>query len=95
MLDPAVKLGAFDAARRSVGDYARELFAKADKLRPGAGAALNAALANVAVPAELEVGASYGITIMNGASPDAARFVQFALAADGQRILARHGFGAP
>jgi ABC-type molybdate transport system substrate-binding protein len=55
----------------------------------------NAALAIVAIPETLAVGASYGLTVMAGASPQAARFAQFVLGAEGQRILERHGFGAP
>ena len=49
----------------------------------------------VALPNELAVGADYGLTVMNGASPAAYRFAMFILSPDGQRILAKHGFTAP
>ena len=47
------------------------------------------------LPDALAVGADYGLTVMNGASPAAYRFAMFILSADGQRTLARHGFAAP
>src|SRR5262245_31541072 len=40
LLDPAVKVGTSTPKADPSGDYAFELFAKADKLRPGARAAL-------------------------------------------------------
>ncbi len=143
LLDPAVKLGMSTPKANPSGDYALELFAKADKVRPGANAALtakalqltggpnspappadrsvygmllaerkadvvltyctnavaaqreNTALAVVAVPETLAVGANYGLTVMQGASPQAQHFAQFVLGNEGQRILARHGFGPP
>ncbi len=49
----------------------------------------------VALPDALAVGADYGLTVMNDASPAAYRFALFILSPDGQRILARHGFAAP
>lgn len=50
-------------------------------------------LVSVAIPAELAVGARYGLTVMNG-SPEAAwRLAWFILSDDGQAILARYGFG--
>ena len=42
MLDPAIKLGTSTPRADPSGDYAWELFEKADKLRPGAYAALSA-----------------------------------------------------
>lgn len=42
MLDPAVRVGTSTPKNDPAGDYAWELFGKADKLRPGSGAALNA-----------------------------------------------------
>jgi molybdate transport system substrate-binding protein len=143
MLDPAVKLGTSTPKADPSGDYAFEVFAKADKVKPGARAALEkkAALltgaANSAAPPQgrnvygwhvaegradifltyctnalpaqrensgqqvvqlpdsLTVGADYGLTVVAGASPGAYRFAMFILSADGQRILARHGFAAP
>ena len=49
----------------------------------------------VAVPRALAVGADYGLTVIDGAPPAAYRFAMFILSAEGQRILAGHGFGAP
>lgn len=46
----------------------------------------------VAVPETLAVGADYGLTTMNGASPGAARFAAFILSPPAQAILARLGF---
>jgi len=48
----------------------------------------------VALPDNLAVGADYGLTVMNGASPAAQGFADFILAAEGQKILAGHGFAA-
>ncbi|PWC83616.1 molybdate ABC transporter substrate-binding protein [Azospirillum sp. TSH100] len=42
MLDPAVRLGTSTPKNDPAGDYAWELFGKADRLRPGSGAALDA-----------------------------------------------------
>jgi molybdate transport system substrate-binding protein len=47
----------------------------------------------VALPDALAVGADYGLTVIDGASPQAYRFAMYILAADGQRILTAHGFG--
>ena len=49
----------------------------------------------VAVPRALAVGADYGLTVIDGASPAAYRFAMFILSVEGQRILAGYGFGAP
>jgi ABC-type molybdate transport system substrate-binding protein len=143
LLDPSIKLGMSTPKADPSGDYALELFAKADKVRPGANAALtgkavqltggpnspppptdrsvygmligerkadvvltyctnaiaaqreNAALAVVAVPEVLAVGANYGLTVMKDASRQGQRFAQFVLGDEAQRILARHGFGPP
>jgi len=140
MSDPAVKLGTSTPKADPSGDYAWELFEKAERLRPGAfevlsGKALQLvggpdspplprnrsayadALASgkadifltyctnamqaraeapglqiVTIPDELAVGADYGLTVIAGAGPDAARFAQFVLSPAGQAILARHGF---
>jgi ABC-type molybdate transport system substrate-binding protein len=143
MLDPGVKLGTSTPRADPSGDYAWEVFRKADTLNPGAAAALekktqqltggpssaapppgrsvygwhvaegradifltyctNAIDARkidpvqqvVALPDALAVGADYGLTVIDGASPQAHRFAMFVLSADGQRILANHGFSAP
>ena len=49
----------------------------------------------VPLPAELAVGADYGLTVVGGASSQAYQFAIFVLSVDGQRILAKHGFAAP
>jgi len=46
----------------------------------------------VQLPAPLAVGADYGMTIVNGASPNAEKFAAFILSPDGQAILGKHGF---
>ncbi len=142
MLDPAVKLGSSTPKADPSGDYAFEVFAKAEALKPGARAILekkallltgaadsatapagrtlygwhmteghadifvtyctNAQLAKkgnpdqqiVALPDSLSVGADYGLTVLNGASPAAQDFAQFILSPDGQKIVVNHGFSA-
>jgi ABC-type molybdate transport system substrate-binding protein len=49
----------------------------------------------VPLPVELAVGADYGLTVLNGSSPQAYEFAMFILSIDGQRVLAKHGFAAP
>jgi ABC-type molybdate transport system substrate-binding protein len=143
MLDSGAKRGTSTPRADPSGDYAWEVFRKADALKPGAGAALekkaqqltggpasaspppgravygwhvaegradifltyctNALEAQkqnpgqqvVALPDALAVGADYGLTVIDGGSPQAYRFAMFILSADGQRILAQHGFSAP
>lgn len=56
--------------------------------------AANPAIGRVEVPADLQVAADYGVTVLND-RPEAARFTLFLLSPDGQDILARHGFEAP
>jgi molybdate transport system substrate-binding protein len=142
-LDPSVKLGTSTPRADPSGDYAWEVFRKADKLRPDAFATLerkalklvggpdaptapagrtvygmlmaegkadlfltyctNAMEAKkevngaqiVSLPEELAVGADYGLTVIANAPLDAYRFAMSILSADGQRILAKHGFSAP
>lgn len=143
MLDPAVKLGTSTPRADPAGDYAFAVFARADAVKPGAKAALEAkalqltggpnsppapagknvygerlaegaadiflayctnagpiakeqpAIRMLRLPDGLLVGADYGLTVVNGASPTAYRLALFILSADGQRILAKHGFSAP
>jgi molybdate transport system substrate-binding protein len=143
MLDPAVKLGTSTPLADPSGDYAWEVFRRADKLKPAAFAVLeqkalqlvggpssptappgraiygmliaegkadlflsyctnareaheqNADQQVVALPDELAVGADYGLTVLNGASPAAYQLAMFILSTNGQRILAKHGFAAP
>jgi molybdenum ABC transporter molybdate-binding protein len=143
MLDPSVKLGTSTPRADPSGDYAWEVFRKADTLRPSAFATLErkalqlvggpdaptapagrsvsamliaegkadifltyctnamqakdevAAAQVVAPPEELAVGADYGLTVIADASPAAYRLAMFILSADGQRALAKYGFGTP
>ena len=46
----------------------------------------------VELPEALSVGADYGMTVINGAPAAAQGFAEFILSADGQKILASHGF---
>jgi molybdate transport system substrate-binding protein len=143
MLDPTVKLGTSTPRNDPAGDYAWEVFRKADKVKPGAFAALekkalqlvggasppavpagrsaygmlmsegkadifltyctsamdaqkeDAALQSVRLPDELAVAADYGLTVIAGAPASAYQLAMFILSAEGQRILGKHGFGAP
>lgn len=143
MLDPLVKLGTSTPKADPSGDYAWEVFQRAEKLSPGASATLekkalqltggpssapapqgrsvygeivaqgtadifltyctnaqaakqeNPAQQIVQLPDELSVGADYGLTVVNGASPAAYKLALFILSAEGQRTLAKHGFAAP
>src|SRR5215469_9640182 len=143
MLDANVKLGTSTPRADPSGDYAWEVFRKADRLRPGTFAVLeekalrltggpnapsappgrtiygalvaegkadifltyctnareaqtqNSSLQVVPLPAELAVGADYGLTVLNGSSPQAYTFAMFILSIDGQRVLAKRGFAAP
>jgi molybdate transport system substrate-binding protein len=143
MMDPAIKLGTSTPRADPSGDYAFAVFARADKVKPGAKAALEAkalqltggpntrqpkpgvniygevlaegaadiflayctnegpirrqqpGIGLVRLPDTLAVGADYGLTVMNGASPNAWRFAMFILSDDGQKVLAKHGFAAP
>ena len=143
MLNPAIKLGTSTPKADPSGDYAFEVFRKAEALKAGAQATLekkallltggpsspqpppgrslygmlvaegkadifltyctNALAAQkenpgqqiVALPDVLAVGADYGLTVMTEASRNAYRLAMFILSADGQRILASHGFAAP
>lgn len=142
MLDPSLKLGTSTPKADPSGDYAWELFGRADAVRAGARAALEAKalqltggpnspvppkdrnvygdlvaarkadvfltyctnallakrdfpdLASVRIPPDLAVGAQYGITVMHGSPEPAWRLAWFILSADGQAILAKHGFGS-
>jgi ABC-type molybdate transport system substrate-binding protein len=52
-------------------------------------------LQRIDVPVEVNVSASYGVTVLQGAPDDAKQFVQYLLSSAGQGVLARHGFAAP
>lgn len=47
------------------------------------------------LPDALAVGADYGMTILQNASPMAGRLAMFILSGEGQAILKKHGFTAP
>ena len=49
----------------------------------------------VAVPAKLQVGADYGLTVRRGTHPAAQAFADAMLGSEAQAIFARHGFGSP
>jgi ABC-type molybdate transport system substrate-binding protein len=49
---------------------------------------------SVPVPEAVNVSASYGVTILNGAPDDARRFVEFVLSPTGQAVLAQYGFAS-
>ncbi|WP_153912986.1 molybdate ABC transporter substrate-binding protein [Shewanella sp. TC10] len=53
------------------------------------------ALRIVSVPEELSVGAQYGLTLINGATPESAGLAHFILSSEGQEILAQYGFDTP
>lgn len=143
MLDPKVKLGTSTPKADPSGDYAFAVFARAEAVKPGAGAALEAKallltggrssvpapegvnvyghkLASgeadlflayctnaqplareqpdiklVRLPRALAVGAEYGLTVLNKASPNGYHLAMFILSHSGQEILAKHGFVAP
>ena len=143
LLDPTVRLGTSMPKADPAGDYAWELFRKADSVKAGAYATLDAKalkltggadspkapagrgtyawvmdnhqadvfltyctnavaaqkevprLAVVALPANLQVGAAYGVTVKNGAHPAAAAFAKALLATPAQTTFAQYGFGAP
>lgn len=49
----------------------------------------------VAIPANLQVGADYGLTVRRGAHPAAQAFADALLLPQTQSIFARYGFGSP
>lgn len=49
----------------------------------------------VAIPANLQVGADYGLTVRKGAHPAAQSFADALLASQAQAIFVRYGFGKP
>jgi len=51
-------------------------------------------LRQVALPANLAVGADYGMTVLKRAQGRAGAFAAFVMSAEAQRIFATHGFGA-
>ncbi len=143
MLDPKVKLGTSTPRADPSGDYAFAVFARAEAVKAGARAALEAkalqltgsatslpapagvnvyghkiasgeadlflayctnaqplaqeqpGIRLIRLPPALAVGADYGLTVLNRASPNGYRLAMFILSPAGQRILAKHGFSAP
>ncbi len=143
ILDPKVKVGISTPKADPAGDYAWQLFANAEKLRPGAQKTLEAkalqltggpnsapppkdrnaygalvekgaadvyltyctngvlarkevpSLQVVAIAADLNVGADYGLVVMKEAKAPAGRFADFLIAGEGKAILQRHGFEPP
>ena len=53
------------------------------------------ALSIIDLPPAVNVSASYGVSVMNGAAPMGRDFVRFLLSPEGQALLARHGFATP
>lgn len=143
MLDPRWKLGTSTPRADPSGDYAWEVFRRADALRPGAYAMLSTkarqltggaqtpalpadksvygvlvaggeadifltyctnakqaiaeepSLVVVSLPAELRVGALYGLAARHDASAGARSFAAYVMSPAGQRTLARYGFAPP
>lgn len=52
-------------------------------------------LQTLPVPAEINVSALYGLTLLKPVAAPAREFVDFVLGPAGQAVLARHGFSAP
>ena len=140
MLDPQIKLGTSTPKADPSGDYAFEVFRKADALKPGARADLekkalqltggassvqppqgravygwhvaegradiflayctatveakkqNPDQQIVELPANLSVGADYGLTVISGAAKPAEDFARFIVSPAAQTILAGYGF---
>lgn len=143
LLDPKVKLGTSTPRADPSGDYAFAVFARAEAVKAGARAVLEAkalqltgsassvpapagvnvyghkiasgeadiflayctnarplaqeqpGIRLVRLPPALAVGADYGLTVLNAASPNGYRLAMFILSPAGQTILAKHGFSAP
>ena len=143
MLRDDVKVGTSTPKADPSGDYAFEVFARAEALKTGSRAALekkalqltggpssaqppagrsvygwhvaegradifltyrtNAAVGArenpgqqiVALPDTLAVAADYGLSVIDGASPQAHDLATFILSHDGRRILQQHGFAVP
>lgn len=143
MLRADVRLGTSTPRADPAGDYAWALFRRAESVRPGAYAALDAkalkltggadspkpppgrgtyawvmdsgqadvfltyctnAVASqrevprlriVQVPPELQVGAAYGLTVRQDATPAARAFADFLLSPPAQAVFTRMGFLAP
>jgi len=143
LLDPAVKVGTSTPKADPSGDYAWQVFERAESARPGAfrklsekalqltggpaspppprdrsvyaelvtsgkadvfltyctnaraAASEDPALAVVALPESLAVGADYGIVVMRNASAQGAAFADFVLGPQGRDVLSAAGFAVP
>lgn len=144
LLDPNIKLGTSTPKADPLGDYTWAMFAKADGIRPGSRATLEAKAQKLIggppltspppagidafawyvreghadvfieycsagagfkkdlpgatvtnVPADLAMGADYGLTVLPTKNANAATFAMFVLSPDGQAILEKEGFEAP
>jgi ABC-type molybdate transport system substrate-binding protein len=141
LLDPAVKLAIGQPGPDPMGDYAVEVFNKANSLRAGSSEILNKkaqpligggaqsppvpagqsaidyflqsgradvflvycsvtksavrrdpSLRQIELPRELAVASSYGMTVLQGAKPQAQAFAAFVLSEAAQEIFDQHGF---
>jgi ABC-type molybdate transport system substrate-binding protein len=52
-------------------------------------------ISTIELPSELAITASYGMTMLNSAHPEAARLAMIILSPAGQKILMANGFDAP
>jgi ABC-type molybdate transport system substrate-binding protein len=143
LLDPAIKLGTSTPHADPAGDYTWAMFVRADAVRPGSQAMLEAKALQlfggahstlppagqdvfawhiregradlfigycsagpsfkdalpggevVALPADLTVGADYGLAVIAPNNAGADRLALFVLSEEGQGILTRNGFEAP
>jgi ABC-type molybdate transport system substrate-binding protein len=142
LMNENIRVGTSTPKADPSGDYAWELFEKADRIKAGSFATLsgkalkltggpntqkapeghnqygwvmsekkadvfltyctNAVLAKkevqdlqiIKVPADLSVGADYGLLVRNGASTEAWRLAMYVLSPEGQKILREYGFEA-
>ncbi|MFU8894878.1 MAG: substrate-binding domain-containing protein [Gammaproteobacteria bacterium] len=97
LLDTGVRVGTSTPVADPSGDYAWGLFKRAETLRPGSFAMLDAkALQLTGGPdsAPLAVGADYGLIVRADAGTKGWRLALFILSPEGQAILASHGFEA-
>ena len=111
MIDPEIKLGTSTPKTDPAGDYAWELFRKADKIRPGAFDALERKALQLMggpnAPTAPPGRAIYGLLVAEGKADIFLTYctgaleaqkqnaAMFILSSDGQRALARYGFAAP
>ncbi len=57
--------------------------------------AIDPALQEIELPANLATAAEYGLTVVNGAAPGTGALANYILSPAGQTVLASYGFGAP